>query len=147
MCVIKLKPIIMNMKINKIVPVLLILVSAVFIRCSEDFPIDEDGLLITTRTECYVSSFELLGTDHQTVRASLAIVDTVAQTIDVEVKYGTNLKYLWPQFSLCEDAKLDPKVTGYTDFSDLDNPRQYTVVSGNRNIRKTYVVRIYVQPL
>ena len=37
-------------------------------RCSEDYPIDEDGLLITTRTSCYVSNFELLGTDFVTVR-------------------------------------------------------------------------------
>ena len=35
--------------------------------CSKDYPVDEDGLLITTRTECYVSNFELLGADFRTV--------------------------------------------------------------------------------
>lgn len=112
-----------------------------------NFPVDDDGLLITSRTECYVSNFELLGTDHQTVRASEVIIDTLAQTIDVEVKYGTNLKSVWPQFTLCQDAKLEPKVTGFTDFSDLDNPRKYTVISGNRKIRKVYTVYVHVKPL
>ena len=108
----------------------------------EKFPVDEDNLIITTRSDCYVSSFDLLGEDHQTVTTKSASVDTVAQTITVEVKFGTNLCKLWPRFTLCEDAKLEPKVTGWTDFSDLDNPRQWTVVSGNRKIRKTYTVYI-----
>jgi hypothetical protein len=137
----------MKMKKNIIIPALLIFIAVIFIRCKDEFPVDEDGLLITPRTECFVSNFELLGSDHQTVRASLALIDTVTQTINVEVKYGTNLKYLWPQFSLCEDAKLDPKVTSYTDFSDLANPLQYTVVSGNRKIRKPYMVKITVKSL
>src|SRR5699024_11422703 len=58
----------------------------------DDYPIDEDGLLITDRSECYVSNFELLDTDFQTVRTNNAVIDTVAQTIDVEVRWGTNLK-------------------------------------------------------
>lgn len=120
-----------------------------FLNGCNEFPIDEDGLLITTRSECYVSNFELLGTDHQTVRDpdSPAVIDTVQQTIHVVVKYGTNLKAVWPQFSLCQDAKLEPKITGYTDFSDLDNPRKYTVISGNRKVRKVYTVNIQVKPL
>jgi hypothetical protein len=113
--------------------------------CKDDFPVDEDGLLITTRTQCYVSSFELLGSDLQTVRTKNAVVDTTAQTIDVEVFYGTDLKNLYPQFTLVTDAKLDPKITGKVDFSDLANPKQYAVISGNRKVRKTYVVKISVQ--
>lgn len=116
----------------------------VFTSC-QNFPIDDDGLLVTTRTECYVSNFELLDTSHQTVRSQAPVIDTLACTIDVEVRYGTDLKHLWPQFTLCEDAKLEPKVTGYTDFSDLENPRKYTVVSGNRQVRKTYSINIKVQ--
>jgi hypothetical protein len=123
----------------------IILTAFTILACKEDFPVDEDGLLITTRTQCYVSSFELLGSDFQTVRASNAIVDTTKQTIDVTVFYGTDLKNLYPQFSLVTDAKLDPKITGKVDFSDLANPKQYTVISGNRKIRKTYTVRIAVQ--
>lgn len=110
-----------------------------------DYPIDEDGLLITTRSECYVSSFELLGTDQRSVIVDVATVDTVAQEIHAEVNFGTDLRALWPQFTLVTDAKLEPKVTGFVDFSDLDNPRQWTVVSGNRKVRKTYTVYITVQ--
>ena len=98
-----------------------------------NLPIDEDGLLITERSECYVSSFELLGVDYQTVRHH------------VEVLYGTDLKNLYPQFSLVTDAKLEPKIEGKVDFSDLTNPKQYTVISGNRKVRKIYTVYVSVQ--
>ncbi|PWJ57903.1 hypothetical protein CLV98_10583 [Dyadobacter jejuensis] len=121
------------------------LLSLLFLGCKEDYPVDEDGLLITTRTDCYVSNFELLGSDFQTVRTKNPAIDTIAQTIDVEVFYGTDLKNLYPQFSLVTDAKLDPKITGKVDFSDLTKPKVYTVVSGNRQIRKDYTVKITVQ--
>jgi hypothetical protein len=132
-------------KYIKIVSILL-LGGIVWSACKKDFPVDEDGLLITTRSECYVSSFELLGTDHVTVRTKAAVVDTTAQTIKVEVQFGTDLKNLYPQFTLVTDAKLDPKITGIVDFSDLANPKKYTVVSGNRQVRKEYTILITVQP-
>jgi hypothetical protein len=116
------------------------------VSCS-DFPVDEDGLLITSRAECYVSNFELLGTNFQTVRTKSALIDTVAQTINVEVFFGTDLKNLYPQFTLVTDAKLEPKITGKVDFSDLNNPKKWTVISGNRKVRKTYTVYITVQAL
>lgn len=115
------------------------------IGCSKDLPVDEDGLLITNRTSCYVSNFELLGVDFQTVRTKNAVIDTTACTINVEVFFGTDLKHLYPQFSLVTDAKLEPKVTGSLDFSDLSNPRIFTVISGNRKVRKPYTVYITVQ--
>ena len=113
--------------------------------CKEDFPVDEDGLLITSRTQCYVSNFELLGSDFQTVRTKNAVIDTTALTVNVEVFYGTDLKNIYPQFSLVTDAKLEPKITGKVDFSDLSNPKKYTVISGNRQVKKTYTVTITVQ--
>ena len=125
----------------------LILLGAVaWTACKKDYPVDEDGLLITTRSECYVSNFELLGTDFVTVRVGAAVIDTTAQTVKVTVQFGTDLKNLYPQFSLVTDAKLDPKITGKVDFSDLANPKKYTVVSGNRQVRKEYTVLITVQP-
>lgn len=129
----------------------LLLTLVIWVGCKKDFPVDEDGLLITTRAQCYVSSFELLGSDYVTVRAvnssgtATAIVDTTAQTIQVTVLYGTDLSHLYPQFSLVTDAKLDPKITGFVDFSDLANPRQWTVISGNRKIKKAYTVYVTVQ--
>ncbi|RPE05394.1 hypothetical protein EGT74_23695 [Chitinophaga lutea] len=123
-----------------------LLAAMTWLGCKKDQPVDEDGLLITTRAECYVSNFELLGADFQTVRTKNAVIDTTACTINVEVFFGTDLKNLWPQFSLVTDAKLDPKITGKVDFSDLANPKQYTVVSGNRQVRKTYKIFITVKP-
>jgi hypothetical protein len=117
----------------------------VVLGCKKEYPIDEDGMLITSRADCYVSNFELLGADQQTVRTKAAVIDTVAQTIHVEVFFGTDLKNLYPQFTLVVDAKLDPKVVGRTDFSDLANPRKWTVVSGNRKVRKEYTVFVTVQ--
>ena len=125
---------------------LLLLAAVAWSACKKDYPVDEDGLLITTRAECYVSNFELLGSDFVTVRSKAPLIDTTAQTIAVEVQFGTDLKNLYPQFSLVTDAKLDPKITGKVDFSDLANPKIYTVVSGNRQIRKDYKVLITVQP-
>ena len=122
-----------------------LMATMVFIGCKKDYPVDEDGLLITTREECYVSNFELLGTDFVTVRTKTADIDTLAQTIKVEVQFGTDLKNLYTQFSLASDAKLDPKITGKVDFSDITHPKIYTVVSGNRKIRKPYTVYITVQ--
>jgi hypothetical protein len=124
---------------------ILFLLLITFISCSKDHPVDEDGLLITSRAECYVSNFELLGVDFQTVRTKNAVIDTTACTIDVTVFYGTDLKNLYPQFTLVTDAKLDPKITGKVDFSDLSNPKSYTVISGNRKVRKAYKVLITVQ--
>jgi len=134
------------MKKYSIIIVSLILVTFAWVRCSKDYPVDEDGLLITTRGQCYVSNFELLGADFQTVRTTAAVIDTTALTINTIVFYGTDLKNLYPQFSLVTDAKLDPKITGKVDFSDLTNPKKYTVISGNRIVKKTYSVYITVQP-
>jgi len=120
-------------------------VPLVWAGCRKDYPIDEDGLLITTRTSCYVSNFELLGTDYQTVRTSNPVIDTVACTIKCQVQFGTDLKNLYPQFTLAQDCKLDPKITGKVDFSNLNNPKVYTVVSGNRKIRKPYTILLTVQ--
>jgi hypothetical protein len=116
----------------------IILLSTPFISCKKSLPVDEDGLLITFRRECFVSNFELLGTDYVTVRNGVALIDTVAQTINVTVLAGTDLKNVYPQFTLATDCKLDPKVTGKTDLSDLANPKVYTVVSGDRQVRKPY---------
>ncbi len=115
--------------------------------CKKGYPVDEDGLLITTRSDCYVSNFEILGADYQTVRTKAAVIDTVAQTVNVEVLFGTDLKNLYPQFTLVTDAKLDPKIPGKVDFSDLANPKQWTVVYGNRKVRKTYTVNLTVQKI
>jgi hypothetical protein len=120
----------------------ILMMSVIIISCKKDSPVDEDGLLITFRQECFVSNFELLGADFVTVRAATAVIDTIAQTINVTVNPGTDLKNVYPQFTLATDCKLDPKVIGKTDLSNLANPKIYTVVSGNRKIRKPYTLNI-----
>ena len=120
----------------------ILMMSVIIISCKKDSPVDEDGLLITFRQECFVSNFELLGSDFVTVRAATAVIDTIAQTINVTVNPGTDLKNVYPQFTLATDCKLDPKVVGKTDLSNLTSPKIYTVVSGNRKIRKPYTLNI-----
>jgi len=120
----------------------ILMISVIIISCKKDSPVDEDGLLITFRQECFVSNFELLGSDFVTVRAATAVIDTLAQTITVTVNPGTDLKNVYPQFTLATDCKLDPKVVGKTDLSNLTSPKIYTVVSGNRKIRKPYTLNI-----
>ena len=110
------------------------------------FPIDEDGLLITDREDCYISNLELLGADQRSVLTEkLVVIDEEKLTISAEVQFGTDLRNIYPQFSLATDAKLDPKIVGKVDFSDLEHPKLYTVISGNRKVRKTYTVLITVQ--
>ena len=110
------------------------------------FPIDEDGLLINDREDCYISNIELLGADQRSVLTEkLVVIDEEKLTISAEVQFGTDLRNIYPQFSLATDAKLDPNIVGKVDFSDLEHPKQYTVISGNRKVRKTYTVLITVQ--
>ncbi len=144
-----------------------------------NFPVDEDGLLITTRGECYVGNFAILDTDNQTVIVGSPYIDTTAQVVVAYVKYGTPLKNLWPQVSLCEDAKLSPKITERMDFTgsklNIDfvegdwngaspttqlserivadkasfpkTAKKFTVIAGNRKIKKEYTFLIVEREL
>lgn len=134
------------MKRNITIALTLLLAAVTWSACKKNTPVDEDGLLITTRHECSVSSFELLGTDFVTVRVGSAVIDTTALTVKVTVAFGTDLKHLYPQFSLAQDCKLDPKITGMTDLSDLANPHKWTVISGDRQVKKTYSLILTQQP-
>ncbi len=130
---------------KKLFSILLFAIVALFNASCYEASIDEDQLLVTDRDECYVSNFDLTGTDHLTVKVGDAVIDNEACTITITVAYGTDLRHLYPRFSLVTDAKLEPKITGITDFSDLEHPRQYTVISGSRRVRKTYTIFITVQ--
>lgn len=130
---------------KKIISSIMMFVALVMFTGCYDNPVDEDGLLITDRDECYVSNFDLTGTDHLTVKVGDAEIDNENGIIHITVAYGTDLKHLYPKFSLVTDAKLSPKIEGLTDFSDLENPRQYTVISGSRRVSKTYTIYITVQ--
>ena len=123
-----------------IVPI--VIVASIWIGCN-DHPIDEDGLLITDSAICYMSMFELMGPDNRTVLVSgSTVLDTVNCTVNAIAKFGTNIKHVKPHCSLATDAKLEPAMGSWTDFS---MPRQYTVISGNREVRKTYTITVTVQ--
>lgn len=85
----------MKKMINKIC---LFLFIALIAASCEDFPVDEDGLLITTRAECYVSNFDLYDTDHQTIKLGNAYIDTTAQVAVMYVKFGTPINHVWPAY-------------------------------------------------
>lgn len=135
------------MKRNNRTFIILVSISLLLGGCAKDFPIDDKGLLITERSECYMSNFDLLGSDHRTVIVGRAVIDTTALTVNAEVMYGTNLKNLKPFCSVVTDAIVTPSMGTWEDFSDLDNPKQYTVISGNRKVRKTYTIYLTVQQL
>ena len=110
--------------------------------CATD-PIDDAGLLITQRAQCYMTSFDLLGSDHRTVLVSgQTKVDTTALTVTAVAKFGTNMQRLKPLCSVVSDAIVTPTMGVWTDFSQAQT---YTVVSGNRQVRKAYTVTVTLQ--
>ncbi|MEZ0540072.1 hypothetical protein [Fibrella arboris] len=111
--------------------------------CKSDDPIDASGLLITQRAQSYMTSFDLLGTDHRTVLVSgQTKVDTTALTVTAVAKFGTNMQRLKPICSVVSDAIVEPTMGIWTDFTEA---KTYTVVSGNRQVRKTYTVTVTLQ--
>lgn len=129
------------MKIKYILAGLIILF-AILLSCTEH-PIDEDGLLISTQTKCYIGNFFLYGADHiDCLVAGSTVIDTVNLTIKATAKFGSNIKYLKPAASLSIDSKITPEMGVWTDFSE---PRKYTVISGNRKIQKEYTITVKLQ--
>lgn len=118
------------------------LMMAGLLSCSED-PIDESGLLITQRSQCFVTFFDLLGSDHRTVLvAGQTIIDTTALTVTAVARFGTNMTRVKPYCSVVTDAIVEPNMGIWTDFTQA---QKYTVVSGNRQVRKPYTITVTVQ--
>lgn len=110
--------------------------------CGKD-PIDEAGLLITPRSQCFMTFFDLLGSDHRTVLVSgQTKIDTTALTVTAVARFGTNIQRVKPYCSVVTDAIVEPTMGIWTDYSQ---PQKYTVVSGNRQVRKTYTVTVTLQ--
>jgi len=112
--------------------------------CSSDVPVDDRGLLITEKEECTMSAFQLRGTDDRDVLVECKIIDIdeVHGTVTAIAAFGTNLKHVKPNCSISQDAILEPKMGSWIDFSQ---PREYTVVAGDRKTTRTYTVTIKVQ--
>lgn len=128
-----------QMKINTLL--LIILTAFAATSCLfKDYPVDEDGLIITERSDCSVLKFDVLDTKDVSALTDVpAVIDTIALTITGVVRVSADMKNLWPVFTLATDCKLDPKVRSRQDFT---HPVQYTVISGNRKIRKTYTITL-----
>ena len=117
-------------------------VFAIFNACN-DYPMDEDDMLITTQTKCYIGSFFLYGSDHiDCLLQNLTVIDTLNLTIKGVAKFGTNLKHGKPTASLSIDSKIRPSMGEWVDFTQ---PRKYTIISGNRKIEKEYTITIKLQ--
>ncbi|MDH6534167.1 hypothetical protein D0T51_04190 [Parabacteroides sp. 52] len=126
---------------NIIISITLILLCGLSLLSCGDSPIDDNGLLITDRELCDITRFELLGPDNQTVLVSHSI-DTEKATVTAVAKFGTNIKHVKPYCSVDLDAIVTPNMGEWVDFSQ---PRQYTVISGNREVKKTYTITVTVQ--
>lgn len=129
---------------NKILLIIILLLVSInfFTSCQKDEPIDERGLLITTSGKCYMTFFDMLGSDNRTVLASTAVIDTVAQTVMAVAKFGTNLTRVKPYCSVVTDAIVEPTMGIWTDFT---TPKEYIVISGNRIVRKPYTITVTLQ--
>ena len=107
-----------------------------------DYPVDDNGLLVTDSEECYISSLILRGPDDRDVLISGVTIDDENNTITGIAKFGTNIKKLKRECDTAKDCIVTPTMGVWTDFSQ---PRQYTVISGNRQVKKTYTVTITLQ--
>lgn len=124
----------------------ILFIAAIYCSCS-DSPIDENGLLISEKSTCYMSSFNLVGTDNQTVliivpTVSNELIDTLRCEVNAVAKYGANLKKVKPYCGLTDDMICEPSMGNWEDFT---SPKKYTLVSGNRKIRKEYTINITIQ--
>ena len=129
--------------------ILLLLTAALAATGCFKYAIDEDGLLISNDDGCYVLNFDLWDIDQKTVKSTAypPVIDTLSCTIDFYVVYGAVLDNVYPRFSLYYNCKLEPKITGRMNLSDME-PRRWTVISGSRRVRKTYTVYFHEeQPL
>jgi hypothetical protein len=123
--------------------ILLGLLSVVALLSCGKEPVDDSGLLVTGRSQCYMTFFDLLGSDHRTVLVSgQTVIDTTALTVKAVARFGTNMTRVKPYCSVVTDAIVEPTMGIWTDYTQ---PQKYTVVSGNRKVRKTYTVTISVQ--
>ncbi len=121
----------------------IILFALFMVSSCNDFPMDDDDLLITSQTRCYIGSFYLYGPDNidHLVQDS-TVIDTVNLTVTGMAAFGTNLKKMKPAASLSLDSKVVPAMGVWTDFTV---PQKYTVYSGNREIKKEYTITIRLQ--
>lgn len=106
-------------------------------------PLDDLDLLVTTQSKCYIGNFFLYGSDHiDCLVPTKTVIDTINLTINAVAKFGTNLKNVKPVVSLSIDSKITPAMGNWMDFT---LPKKYTVISGNRQVKKEYTITVVVE--
>lgn len=127
--------------------ILIAILSMALLSSCEDYPIDANGLLITDKQTCYMSSFNLVGTDNQDVLVAQptvgnGLIDTITCTVTAVAKYGTNLRKVKPYCGVTDDITVTPSMGKWIDFTQ---PQTYTLISGDRKVRKTYTITVTIQ--
>lgn len=111
----------------------------------------EEELLTTDRNEAYISRFVVRSIDNFTIVGDATIgdgIDTISLTINATARYGTDLTKLKPECTLSPESIMEPEdgvppMGTWVDFTK--GPFRYTVISGNREIRKTYTISVVSQ--
>ena len=129
-------------RMKNLYKILTLVIVCLLSQSCNDYPVDDNGLLVTDSEECYISSLILRGPDDRDVLISGVTIDDENNTITGIAKFGTNIKKLKPECGTAKDCIVTPTMGVWTDFSQ---PRQYTVISGNRQVKKTYTVTITLQ--
>ena len=124
--------------------ILSLLFIGLIVQSCGDTPLDDNNLLITDSEECYISNFELRGPDDRNVLVETNIPDVEGDgnVITAIAKFGTNLKHVKPHCSVAKDCIITPSMGSWIDFSQS---REYTVISGNRQVKRTYTITITLQ--
>ena len=113
-------------------------VSFLFQGCEDD----DQVLLVTDNDACYISALQLYASDNRNAVVGSVVIDDDRNTITAVVKNGSNLARLKPRCSLAPEATLSPKMGVWTDFT---GSVQYTVTSGNGEVKKTYTITVTEQ--
>lgn len=110
-------------------------------------PIDSNGVVVHNSAQASIFGFDLLDEDNKSVKAGNVIWDTVNGRSDIYIKVyaRADLTKLIPSSKRSAYTMVLPEMGVVTDFSDLANPRVYSVISGNRKVKRDYTIRLSVQ--
>lgn len=110
-------------------------------------PIDSNGVVVHDSAQASMFGFDLLNEDSKSVKAENVIWDTIDGRGDIYIKvYATaDLTKLIPSGKRSAYTMVLPEMGVVTDFSDLANPRVYSVISGNRKVKRNYTIHVSVK--
>ncbi|WP_256009380.1 DUF5018 domain-containing protein [Desertivirga xinjiangensis] len=113
---------------------LLILCAVLAYSCSKD----EEIYPATKSPLANFQTFRLVSETGVNAAANVSI-DTIKRTVTITPVSGVSLNRLFPTATISEGAIVQPALGVYNDFS---KPVEYTVVAGNRQVRKVWTVTV-----